>query len=476
MIAPSEPRSRAASSATCWSSSPVSRIAVIRAAISRRRLLGLGPAADIALRAVQLLDQPGVRDRDRGLGRERADDAGVVGVEGVRLERVDLERAERARLAGDRGDDHRAEAGHVEEPVVHVRRAGSARRGRRSRVIIRFSATATPVAPTPTGIVMPAISSGVNRLGHARVERPAEDVAVRLDEVEDRAVGADEPLRRVDDLLEQRARVADRGDLGRDLAERLLGVRPPGQLGRRPVELLDQAGVLDRDRRLVGEALEELGLVVVVVVGQLAADRDRAERSGLAAERGGQDGPEAGRLDERVGARRRARSGRRPGSRRSGRPRRSRRSARRSPRRPGTRRRSPVVPGPDGVLARGERPAQGRPVVVEHVDPGGRRFEQPAGLVDGLLEDRVGDRAAPRCWPRSRGPPARRRRAARSRLLRAAELVDQARVLDRDDDLVGERRHQRRVLVVVGVRPGRRDLQDAEQRRTPTSAAWRGRT
>ena len=48
--------------------------------------LRLGPPADLALRAVQLLDQPGVRDRDRGLGGERADDAGVVGVEGVRLE------------------------------------------------------------------------------------------------------------------------------------------------------------------------------------------------------------------------------------------------------------------------------------------------------------------------------------------------------------------------------------------------------
>ena len=53
---------------------------------------------------------------------------------------------------------------------------------------------------------------------------------------------------------------------GGDLAEGLLGVGPAGELVVRPVELGDEAGVLDRDRRLVGEGLEEAGLGVVVRV------------------------------------------------------------------------------------------------------------------------------------------------------------------------------------------------------------------
>jgi hypothetical protein len=100
-------------------------------------------------------------------------------------------------------------------------------------------------------------------VGHAGVERPAQDRAVGLDEVEDRAVGADQPAGRVDDLLEERARVAGGGDLGGDLAERLLGVGPPGELRARRVELLDQAGGLDRDRGLGGDGLDEAGVGLV---------------------------------------------------------------------------------------------------------------------------------------------------------------------------------------------------------------------
>ena len=62
---------------------------------------------------------------------------------------------------------------------------------------------------------------------------PAEQALVALvDQVEDRAVAADEALRRIDDLLEERAGLTDCGDPGGDLAEGLLGVGSPGQLVR----------------------------------------------------------------------------------------------------------------------------------------------------------------------------------------------------------------------------------------------------
>ena len=126
------------------------------------------------------------------------------------------------------------------------------------------------------------------------------------------AVGADEPLGRVDDLLEERARVADRGDLGGDLAERLLGVGAAGELGRGPVELLDEAGVLDRDRGLVGERLIRRASSRRPRPRSTGVDRERAEDpAGLVAQRRRQDRVEAGVLDELVG---RARRGSKPAS------------------------------------------------------------------------------------------------------------------------------------------------------------------
>ena len=97
------------------------------------------------------------------------------------------------------------------------------------------------------------------------------------------------------------------------------------------------------------------------------------------------------------------------------------------------------------------RPRAG--VALEHVDPGGVGVEQAARLVDGLLEDRVGvaDRGDVG-GDLADGPFGVG--AARDLLARPAQLLDEPGVLDRDDGLVGERLHQRRVLVVVGVARG----------------------
>ena len=57
-----------------------------------------------------------------------------------------------------------------------------------------------------------------------------------------------------DDVLEEVAGLADRGDPGGDLAQAALRVGPPGDLLAGAAQLLDQPGVLDRDRGLVRRA------------------------------------------------------------------------------------------------------------------------------------------------------------------------------------------------------------------------------
>src|SRR4029078_10683535 len=92
-----------------------------------------------------------------------------------------------------------------------------------------------------------------------------------------------------------------RRDRGGDLAQALLLLGPAAELRPGAVELGDQAGVLDRDRGLVGERLEELGARLVVDAVAVAADRDRPRRAVLATHRRGEDRDVARGLDELVG-------------------------------------------------------------------------------------------------------------------------------------------------------------------------------
>ena len=62
-----------------------------------QRPLGVGGLGEVGLGAGQLVDEPGVRDGDGGLARERPDEADIGLVEGVALLRVDLDDAERTR-------------------------------------------------------------------------------------------------------------------------------------------------------------------------------------------------------------------------------------------------------------------------------------------------------------------------------------------------------------------------------------------
>ena len=92
-----------------------------------QRPLRVGAAGDGRLRALELLDEPGVGDRDRGLVGEAAEDRGVDVVEGVRLAAVDLDGAERALVADDRRDDEVADPGPPGAGRRCDRRAGTRR-------------------------------------------------------------------------------------------------------------------------------------------------------------------------------------------------------------------------------------------------------------------------------------------------------------------------------------------------------------
>ena len=73
--------------------------------------LRVGAPGDGGLGSLELVDQPGVGDGDRGLVGQPAEDRLVDLVEGVPLAAVDLDRAERALVADDRRDDEVADAG-----------------------------------------------------------------------------------------------------------------------------------------------------------------------------------------------------------------------------------------------------------------------------------------------------------------------------------------------------------------------------
>ena len=89
----------------------------------------------------------------------------------------------------------------------------------------------------------------------------ADESAGRLHEIELGAVRVEQVARCVDDLHEEVGRVADRRDPRGDLAQCLLRAGPPPDLLARLGDRLDQAGVLDRDRRLASQRLGEPDLL-----------------------------------------------------------------------------------------------------------------------------------------------------------------------------------------------------------------------
>ena len=115
-----------------------------------------------------------------------------------------------------------------------------------------------------------------------------------------RPVRADEPAGLLHDQLEDLVRVAQRGDAGRDLAQRALVLGQPGELAARHVEVVDEPRVRDRDGRLGREALDEVGVALAERVRPGRVDLEGAQRPGVGDDRRRQHRAIARRLEEPV--------------------------------------------------------------------------------------------------------------------------------------------------------------------------------
>ena len=118
------------------------------------------------------------------------------------------------------------------------------------------------------------------------------------------AVAAEEALGLLDDASQDHVGLAEGGDPGRDVAQRPLGVRAPGDRRLRSLELRDEPGIGDRDRRLVGEAAEHRLVDLVEGVALAPVDLDGAERTLIADDRGDDEIADVGGRGELVGLRR----------------------------------------------------------------------------------------------------------------------------------------------------------------------------
>ncbi len=112
-------------------------------------------------------------------------------------------------------------------------------------------------------------------------------------EVEPAVLDAGQRNRRLDDLVENRLEALRARDQAHDVADGSL----PAQL---PLDCLQQARVPDRDRRLVGEGLDELHVVVREREANVADDADRADQVAVEDDRDSQSCPGPGRQRERV--------------------------------------------------------------------------------------------------------------------------------------------------------------------------------
>ena len=230
-IAPSARSRRWAASATACRISRSSRIALTRAAISRRvRSASAVRARSDRDAASSRMSRALVMAMAAWLARARTRSASVSS-KASRSDGVDLDDAERAVVAGDRRGDHRVEAG----PLVELGRLG---RRREQAVELVAGDDDAVLGHGDAGRALADRDPQLGPLlvgeqaGEPVVERPAQLVGAGLEQVEDGALPADQPTGQLDDLLEDVGRVAQRGDPRGDLAQRLFGLGPAGQSRR----------------------------------------------------------------------------------------------------------------------------------------------------------------------------------------------------------------------------------------------------
>src|SRR5690348_13753609 len=107
---------------------------------------------------------------------------------------------------------------------------------------------------------------------------------ILADEVDHHGLAREQPLAAFEDLVENRLRVGDRAaDCRQHFTRRAL-------LVERFLRLVEEADVLQRDRRLVAERLQQRALALVERTHFAPTEQDRAERLSLAHKRNDEDG------------------------------------------------------------------------------------------------------------------------------------------------------------------------------------------
>ena len=124
---------------------------------------------------------------------------------------------------------------------------------------------------------------GDRRIVDAADGREAQQLPLGVVHPHQRGLGAEQADRRVADLLEDRVAVGGGGDV---LGERAQGGELPRPLGR----ALEQVGVVDGQRGLVGEELGEPDLVAGVAGAGDATDREDTDHAIARGQRHGQNG------------------------------------------------------------------------------------------------------------------------------------------------------------------------------------------
>ena len=286
--APSEARTRRVSSTISPRIASASRIAVTRAAISRR------VRSVSARREVSSRDRPSSRISSAlwmaivARSARAARSAPSCSLNRPDLAREHRERAQHHGLADQRRERDRPDADPVEE--LAVRRAvgeavvGGVLRGDDDAALADREVDARSADAQ-------RLPLGPGRLVHARVVRPVDLARGRVEEVDDRARRAEQPGGLVDDVLEQLGRVLDRHHPPRDLAQRALRVGRPLEGALRRGEAVDEAGVGERDRGLAGQRVEQPERVLPERVAVAVARLEHADEAVLA---------DDGRRDDRV--------------------------------------------------------------------------------------------------------------------------------------------------------------------------------